>query len=190
MIGDVLNAGRVRWGDKYTVALNQTGRALSTLKGYAEASRKIPIAKRVAALSFTHHREILRLPDEKIDSVLKELEKEADKKDGHVPNTKELRYKIQQLTPRKKKKPTRVTSGKGKKGKKKVELPPYEPTEAEKELMEEAELAAEETAKLFKPDGKLFNVLVRLDNKQKNEWLSMLDPIYTFFKKLQDKTGY
>jgi hypothetical protein len=189
MIGDVLNFGAVKWGDKYKAALDQTNRALSTLKGYAEASRRIPMSKRVAALSFSHHREILRLPDEKMDTVLTDLGKEADKKDGHVPTRDELRIKIQKLTPRKRKPTQRVTSGKGK-GKKVAELPPYEPTDTERELLEEGEMAVDETAKLLKPEGKLFKVLVQLDNKEKQRWLSKLDSIVLFFKGVQNKTGY
>jgi hypothetical protein len=188
MIGDVLNSGQVRWGEKYTAVLNQTGRALSTLKGYAEVARRIPIDKRVKALSFSHHREMIRLPDEKMGKVLEDLEKESEKKDGEIPTRDELRRKIQTLTPRKKK---RATSGKGKKkGKKAPDLPPYEPTDAEQELLEEGEMAIDETAKLLKPDGKLFKVLVRLDNKEKQRWLSKLDPIVLFFKGVQNTTGY
>jgi hypothetical protein len=192
MVGDVLNQGLVRWGDKYKVALDQTNRALSTLKGYSEASRRIPMEKRVAALSFTAHREILRLPDEKMDALLKELEKEATKKEPVLPSTRELRVKIAHSMPRKRKTKTgKPTSGKGKHGKKKVvELPPYEPTAVETELLEEGELAVEETAKLLKPDGKLEKVLKQLDNKTKQRWLSKLDGIVLFFKNITNTTGY
>src|SRR5881394_1396570 len=125
MIGDVLNFGEAKWGEKYTQALAQTGRAMSTLKGYSEAARRIPFANRVASLSFTHHREILRIGDDtKIATVLKEVGKQAD--EGHAPSTKELRFKVQKLMPRKKKTPKGPpTSGKGKKGKAKKEAPPY-----------------------------------------------------------------
>lgn len=190
MIGDVLNHGHVQFGDKYTAALKQTGRALSTLKGYSEASRRIPIEKRVQALSFSHHRELLRLPDEKtMDKVLKDLEKIADRKDGEIPTRDQLRFKVNQLAPADKK--TRVTSGKrGKKTRKKEpELPPYEPTQAEQELMDEASMAIEETAKLLKPDNKLFKALVQMDTKTKQEWLGMLDPIVLWYKALDIRTG-
>ena len=74
MIGDILNFGNAKWGDKYTTALEQTGRALNTLKGYSETARKIPPSQRVAALTFTHHREILRIGnEEKIATVPKEV---------------------------------------------------------------------------------------------------------------------
>lgn len=188
MIGDVLNNGAVKWGEKYKEALDRTNRKLSTLKGYAEASRRIPIDKRVAALSFSHHREVLRLPDEKMEKLLTDLEKESEKKDGKIPQVRELRVTIEKMKPRKK--PKRVTSGKHGKGKGKVvELPPYEPTDAERELMDEAELAVEETAKLLKPDNKLFKALVQMDNKTKQRWLSKLDNIVLFFKALEIKTG-
>jgi len=80
MIGDVVNFGTAKWGEKYTAALNQTGRAYSTLRQYSEVARRIPPKQRVAALTFTHHREILRIgSDEKIATVLKEVGAQAEK---------------------------------------------------------------------------------------------------------------
>lgn len=191
MIGDVLNFSAVKWGDKYKQALDQTGRALSTLKGYAEAARRIPVEKRISSLSFSHHRELIRLPDEKMAEVLKDLEKESNKKDGAVPTRDQLRIKVQHSMPRKRKSKGKATSGKHGKGKKKtVELPPYQPTEAEQEKLDEAFMAIEETAKLLNPDGKVFKVVIQLDNKDKQRWLSKLDPIVLFFKGVTDKTGY
>lgn len=191
MIGDILNNGAVRWGSKYKVALDRTSKKLSTLKGYAEASRRIPLEKRVAALSFTAHREILRLPDEKMEKLLEDLEKQAEKKDGELPTTRELRVRVQHSMPRTRGKAKRVTSGKHGKGKKKVvELPAYEPTDAEKELLDEAEIAITEAGKMFKRDGKLFKIVVQLDNKTKQEWLSNLDNFVLFYNDLKNKTGY
>jgi hypothetical protein len=192
MIGDCLNSGFVAWGDKYKHALNQTGKAMSTLKGYSEVSRRIPLDKRVAALTFSHHRELVRLPEGKMEKVLEDLEKESEKKDGYVPTRDELRIKVQSSLPRKNKGKGKPTSGKGrgKGAKKPVELPPYEMTDAEEQLLEEAEMAIEETAKLLKPDGKVEKILKQLDNKTKQRWLSKLDGIVLFFKNVQNATGY
>jgi hypothetical protein len=51
-------------------------------------------------------------------------------------------------------------------------------------------MAIDETAKLLKPDGKVFKVLVQLSNKEKQRWLGKLDPVVSFFKALDAKTGY
>lgn len=197
MIGDILNFGEVTWGDKYKRLLQQTGKALSTLRGYSEASRRIPLEKRVAALSFSHHREILRLDDKKMEKVLEDLEKEAEKKDGYIPTRDELRKKIEKLGPTKRKSSgrgirKRAISGrhsKKKGGKKAPELPPYTPTDAENEALQGAEIAIEETAKLLKLDGKVHKVVVQLDNKEKQRWLGMLDPIVLFYNSVNIKTG-
>lgn len=188
MIGDVLNFGNTKFGQKYTVALNQTGRAQSTLWAYAEAARRIPADARKAALSFSQHREILRLPDEKMKAVLEEVGKQAEK--GEAPTVKELRFKIQKLTPRKKKAPKRVTSGKGKKAKKdKPEPPPYQPSDEEQSKLDAAEAAISEAADQIKSAG-LFKLVAKLDNKEKKRWLEMTLPIVTFYNAVDGVTGY
>jgi hypothetical protein len=189
MIGDVLNFGKTKWGDKYTAALNQTGRAQSTLWAYAETARKIAPDKRVAALSFSHHREIMRLGDEqKIATVLKEVGAQAEK--GNAPTTKELRFKVQKLTPRKKKAPKKVTSGKGKKGKKaKPEPPPYEPSADEASKLDVAESAINEAVDAIKSGG-VFKIVGKCDNKEHKRWLEMVHPFVIFHKNLDAITGY
>lgn len=188
MIGDVLNFGSSKWGDKYKAALNQTGRAQSTLWGYSEAARRIPAEDRVASLTFTHHREILRIGnDEKIKTVLKKVGEQADK--GVAPTIKELRIKVQKLTPRKKKAPKKVTSGKGKKGKQKPEPPPYEPSADEQSKMDVAEAALGEANEAIKSGG-VFKIVGKCDNKEKRRWLSMIEPLVTMYNNLDKITGY
>jgi hypothetical protein len=197
MIGDILNFGQGKWGTKYSVALNQTGRALSTLKGYAEASRRIPAEQRQAALSFSQHREILRLPDEKMAKVLAEVGEKAEKAkadtSGKVkaPTVAELRVKIQKLTPKKVKTPKkRTTSGKGKKGgKKTIEVPPYQPNDEEQAKLDQAEEALS-TARDAIKSSKLYQIVGRLDNKEKKRWLEMAQPIVDFFNAVDYITGY
>jgi hypothetical protein len=188
MIGDVLNFGSEKWGNKYTAALEQTGRAKSTLWGYAEAARKIPAANRVASLTFTHHREVLRLgDDEKIAAVLKEIGAQADK--GNAPTTKEVRFKVQKLTPRKKKPSKKSTSGKGKKGKAKPEPPPYEPTSDEDAKLAFAEEAISGAVDAIKA-GKLYHIVAKLTNKEKKRWMVLVEPIVTFYNLVDKVTGY
>jgi hypothetical protein len=185
MIGDVLNFGNVKWGTKYTAALNQTNRALSTLKGYAEAARRIPVDKRVTALTFSHHREMLRLPDEKLDGVLKEVGAQAEK--GNEPSIKELRFKLAKLTPRRKK-TTKVTSGKGRK-KARPEPPPYEPTAEEESKLDQAEEAISEAVDAVRA-AKLYQIVARLDNKEKKRWMDMVEPLVTFYNAVDKVRGY
>jgi hypothetical protein len=188
MIGDVLNFGQTKFGQKYTVALNQTGRAISTLWGYAEAARRIPADKRKAALTFTHHREILRLPDEKMDAVLEEVSAQAEK--GERPTVQELRFKIQKLTPKKRKKPAKSTSGKhGKKKKDKPEPPPYQPSDEEQSQLDAGEEAIQAAAEAIKASG-LFKIVGKLDNKEKKRWLEMVHPIVVFYNAVDEVTGY
>jgi hypothetical protein len=165
MIGDVLNFGNTKWGEKYTQALNQTGRALPTLKQYASVSARIPIEKRQAVLTYTHHREILAIGDEqKIATVLKEVAKQAES--GHAPTTREIAEKVRKLTPRKVKTPKRVTSGKGKKKKAEPEPPPYEPSADEQSKLDFTEDKAKKLAQAIK-DGGVFKIAAKLDNIEK-----------------------
>jgi len=192
MLGDILNFGEGKWGTKYSVALNQTGRALSTLKGYAECARRIPADKRQASLSFSQHREILRLPDEKMVKVLEEVGAKAEKAragTGKAPTVAELREKIQKLTPRKKKTPKRVTSGRGKKKKDKPEPPPYQPSDEEQAKLDQAEEALSVARDAIK-SAKLYLIVGRLDNKEKKRWLEMALPIVDFYNAVDRVTGY
>lgn len=190
MIGDVLNFGNTKFGEKYTAALNQTGRAKSTLKNYAWVAANIAPDKRRASLSFTHHWEILRIGDNtKVEKVLEEVGEKADK--GEAPSTKELRFKIQKLTPRKKKAPKKATSGKGgKKGKKaKPEPPPYQPDAEEQSKLDAAEEALSAAQDAVK-STKLWQLVSKLDNKEKKRWLEMARPVVDFFNAVDRVTGY
>jgi hypothetical protein len=109
MIGDVINFGNERYEKgKYEQAISQTGRARRTLWNYASVAARIPPEQRQIALSFEHHREIVKLgAGAQIGEVLKE---EGEKAKRGLPITrKELRVKIQKLTPRKVKKTELLT---------------------------------------------------------------------------------
>jgi hypothetical protein len=175
IIGDVINFADAKWGDKYTQAMAQTGRAYDTLKHYAMTARRIPFEKRIPALSFSHHREALQIGDDsKIEKVLVDAGKQAEK--GKF-TALDFREKINTLKP--KKKPRKPTSGKHTKkgGKKEAEIP-YEPTDAEVERLQEAEIAVTEAAKLV---SKLFPLVGRLTNKEKRRWTKLTEPFITFY---------
>jgi len=184
MVGDVINFGQAKWGDKYAQAMEQTGRAYSTLAHYAMTARRIPAPQRQKALTFSAHREILRLGDEKkVETVLKEAGEQAEK--GKAMTTAQLREKIVKLTPRTRK----VTkAGKTDKRRKKIKLPPaYKPTDAEQERLDEAFLAIEEAAKLV---GKLYTLVAKIDNKEKQRWVKATEPIVTFYNAVDRVTSY
>lgn len=186
MIGDVLNFGNATWGNKYTAALNQTGRGYSTLKQYAITAKRIPYEKRIASLNYSTHQLLARLPDAKLDGALKEVAGQAEK--GKAPTARELRFKVQKLTP-KTRKTTKVTSGKGKTRKPIVEAPPYEPTADEQSKLDAAEEAMQETVNELK-SSKLYQIVAKLDNKEKRRWLAMVEPIVTFYNAIDKVTGY
>jgi hypothetical protein len=203
MIGDILAFGSAKWGEKYKAALNQTGRAYSTLKGYLETARKIPAANRVAALTFSHHREILRIGDEeKIATVLKEVGAQAEK--GHAPSTREVREKVKKLKPKKSKKAKSIGADtKSKKKKSKPEPPPYEPTSEQQSILDELEQnlgVINDTIKstvVVLPNihgedsnSKLLHLLCALDNKEKQRWLKLLEPVFYLYNTVERLTGY
>jgi hypothetical protein len=183
-VGDVLNFGHTKFGEKYTMALNITGRAKPTLKNYAWVAKTIAPSKRQSALTFTHHMEIARLGDKtKVEDVLHEVGAQAKK--GEAPTTGELRTKVGKMKPKRK-----PTSGKGKgkgKGKTKPEAPPYEPTADETAQLDVAEEAVAEAASALKS---AFKIIAKCDNKEKNRWLDLVEPILLFSNNLYKITGY
>jgi hypothetical protein len=122
-----------------------------------------------------------------LDAVLKEVGAQADK--GNAPTTKEIRFKVQKLTPRKKK-TTKVTSGKGKgKRKDKPEPPPYEPTADEQSKLDEAEAELEAAVECVKT-AKLYSIVAKLTNKEKARWMDLVEPIVTFYNAVDKVRGY
>jgi len=105
IIGDIINYGECRWGEKYTAAMEQTGRAKPTLKTYASVALRIPIEHRQPSLGFEHHREILKLGDRSdvatFVPALREAGEQAEK--GKAPTVKELRAKVRERAPIKRK---------------------------------------------------------------------------------------
>lgn len=61
--GDWLNMGEDKFGEKASQALEITRWDEETLLQYAWVCRKVPAATRVTGVSFTHYRELAKLPE-------------------------------------------------------------------------------------------------------------------------------
>jgi len=55
-IGDALNYGQKRYGEKYAQAMDATGCAYQSLANWSWVATNVPIDNRIAGLSWTHHR--------------------------------------------------------------------------------------------------------------------------------------
>jgi hypothetical protein len=65
IIGDWINYGENRYGEKYQEALDRTGLAAQTLRNYAWVARRVEMSVRTDNLDFTHHQVVAKLkPDE------------------------------------------------------------------------------------------------------------------------------
>jgi N6-adenosine-specific RNA methylase IME4 len=74
-IGDWLNYGECRWGEKYSQALEATGFAYQTLADAKWVGRRIQFSRRHEKLSWSHHREVARIDDDaEQDSLLAQAE--------------------------------------------------------------------------------------------------------------------
>lgn len=63
MVGDWINYGEKRYGEKYTEAIKRSGLTMETLKLYSHVARRIEMLNRSNVLDFTHHIVAARLKD-------------------------------------------------------------------------------------------------------------------------------
>ena len=69
-IGDALNYGQKRYGEKYAQAMDATGCAYQSLANWSWVSNHVPISNRVAGLSWTHHRLVANMGTEQQKQIL------------------------------------------------------------------------------------------------------------------------
>jgi len=74
-LGDWLNYGEGRWGEKYTQALDATDYALGTLQNSSWVANSVPSSRRHENLSFSHHQNVAHLEPKDQDKWLSEAEK-------------------------------------------------------------------------------------------------------------------
>lgn len=75
-IGDWLNYGNARYGEKYTRAAKLTGYDVQTLRNMVYVAARFETSRRRDALSWTHHAEVAALSDEEQDTWLERAEKD------------------------------------------------------------------------------------------------------------------
>ena len=63
IIGDWINYGEQRWGNKYEEALERTGLAYTTLAHYAYVSRRVQFCFRKQNLDYTIHATVAKIKD-------------------------------------------------------------------------------------------------------------------------------
>ncbi|MEV5407896.1 LmbU family transcriptional regulator [Thermopolyspora sp. NPDC052614] len=69
-LGDWLVFGKDRYSDRYQRGIAAVGLQYQTLRNYAWVSRRFPLHRRRAALTFQHHAELASLPSEEQDKWL------------------------------------------------------------------------------------------------------------------------
>jgi hypothetical protein len=63
-LGDWLNFGEWRYGEKYTQAIIDTPYTYGTLRNYAYVAGKVTLSHRSDNLSFAHHQEVAKLSED------------------------------------------------------------------------------------------------------------------------------
>lgn len=77
-IGDWMRFGERKWGEKYAQAIEVTGHTYQTLADAKWVAEKFSdFSCRHEKLSFTHHREVARLPINQAERLLREAEREG-----------------------------------------------------------------------------------------------------------------
>ena len=69
-IGDWLNYGEFRWGDKYLEAVKATGYDINTLRNDKWVASKVELSRRRDNLTFSHHAEVADLEPDEQDRLL------------------------------------------------------------------------------------------------------------------------
>jgi len=75
-LGDWVNYGEYRWGEKYSQALDETTYEQHALENMASVARKVESSRRREELSYSHHAEVASLTPDKQEKILDLAEKE------------------------------------------------------------------------------------------------------------------
>tara|TARA_R100000027_G_scaffold54802_4_gene43926 strand:+ start:21616 stop:22326 length:711 start_codon:yes stop_codon:yes gene_type:complete len=74
-VGDWINFGEAKWGEKYAEAMELTGFEYDTLAIYAYVAKRVELLMRINTLTFNHHRMVAKLPPEQQARWLQAAEK-------------------------------------------------------------------------------------------------------------------
>ena len=101
-LGDWLNYGEGRWGEKYSQALDETDYALGTLQNASWVANNISPSRRHEKLSFSHHQNVAHLEPEEQDKWLNKAEEEGwtvfEMRQAISEKTKEKKEKRKKFT--------------------------------------------------------------------------------------------
>lgn len=75
-LGDWLVYGETKYPDRYQRAIESSSLDYKTLRNYAWIARRIPLCRRRAGLSMSHHAEVAGLPEKEQDTWLQRAEQE------------------------------------------------------------------------------------------------------------------
>ena len=75
-IGDWINFGERKWGDKYTEAFDMFDYDYGTLRNYAYVAKNVDLSRRNDKLSFSHFAEVASLEPKEQQRLLKKAEDE------------------------------------------------------------------------------------------------------------------
>lgn len=92
-IGDWINYGEDRYGEKYAQAMSLTGQTYGALANKAYTARHVEPSRRRENLSFSHHQEVASLPPEEQDALLDEAEQHALGRDHVRTRVQEMQGK-------------------------------------------------------------------------------------------------
>jgi hypothetical protein len=81
-IGDWLKFGEAKYGEKYTQALEETGRKKQTLMNYVYVARAIEVSRRRESVDFSTHAEVAGLDEEDQERILGKAAKEGTTRRG------------------------------------------------------------------------------------------------------------
>jgi hypothetical protein len=73
-IGDALNYGEAKYGEKYSQAMEVTGLSYQALANYSWVAKNVPVENRRQGLSWTHHRVVAKLSAAEQHKVLEQAE--------------------------------------------------------------------------------------------------------------------
>lgn len=80
-IGDWINFGQKKWGERYKDALQITGLDYGTLRVYASVANSVPLLTRSNKLTFAHHRQVAALKPDAQKKWIGECERALEKDD-------------------------------------------------------------------------------------------------------------
>jgi N6-adenosine-specific RNA methylase IME4 len=98
-LGDWLNYGENKYGEKYSQALDETDFAYGTLRNFASVAAHIELSRRRDDLDFKDHTEVAYLDPEEQDKILDLAEKNKLSTRDIRKMVKEYKYNLRQLSP-------------------------------------------------------------------------------------------